>query len=219
MQRSLKHLALALMALIAPLALLAAPVFAQTGNLLPNGRFDLIDGIIGWQVISPQISSLSFDPALDADACSGSGSASATADPSVDFGTASYRVCLGAVSPGQIYWIAGEVLFPSSAIAGRANLTLSFLTGPNCTVAYAPGGIFAGYAVSTAAGWQRVAAGPAIPDGTAQSVMIDVMVTQIVGAEPAVSATFDEIRVTLTDGIFADDLELGESCRWSGILP
>jgi hypothetical protein len=215
MQRLQKYLALSMMA---PLALLAVSAFAQTGNLLPNGRFDLIDGVSGWGVLSPQISSLDFDPMLDADACTGSGSAFATADPGNDFGTATYRVCLGAVAVGQSYWIDGEILFPSSAVAGRSNLTLNFWTGPNCDGS-ADGGLFAGYALTSVAGWQRVAAGPAVAGSQIQSVMMSVLLTQDVGAEPALQAHFDEIRVTLSDPTFVDDFELGEVCRWSLLFP
>lgn len=215
MRKLQQQLALAVMA---PLALLAVPVFGQTGNLLPNGRFDLIDGVTGWQVLSPQMSSLAFDPMLDVNSCTGSGSALATADPSVDFGTATYYVCLGTVAAGQSYRISGEILFPSSAVSGRSNLTLNFMTGANCD-GTANGGLFAGYALSSVAGWQRVAAGPAVPDGSIQSVKMSVLLTQLVGAEPALLAYFDEIRVTVTDGIFADDFELEESCRWSAAVP
>lgn len=215
MKKLQKHLALSVMA---PLALLAASAFAQTGNLLLNGRFDLVDGVIGWEVLSPQSSSLTFDPMLDFDACTGSGSALATTDPNIDFGTAVYKVCLGAVAAGQSYRISGEILFPSSAVAGRSNLTLNFMTGPNCD-GTANGGLFAGYVLSSVAGWQHVAAGPADPDVSIQSVLMSVMLTQLVGAEPALQAHFDEIRVTLSDGTFADDFELGEGCRWSVVLP
>lgn len=215
MQKLQQHRVLSVMA---PLALLAVSAFAQTGNLLPNGRFDLDDGVIGWELLSPQMSALDFDPMVDADDCTGSGSAFATADPEIDFGTGVYRVCLGAVAAGQAYRISGEILFPSSAVTGRSNLTLNFMTGPNCD-GTANGGLFAGYALSSVAGWQHVAAGPAVPDAEIQSVMMSVMLTQLVGAEPELQAYFDELRVTLSDWTFADDFEAEESCRWSFVFP
>ena len=72
---------------LAALIALCSPLVAQTGNLVPNGRFDVPDGVTGWQVINPEFNALVFDPANDADACVGSGSAHGSCDPSVDFGT------------------------------------------------------------------------------------------------------------------------------------
>lgn len=203
---------------LAALIALGSPLVAQTGNLVPNGRFDNADGVTGWQVINPEFNALVFDPANDADACVGSGSAHGTCDPSVDFGTGEYRTCLGAANPGQSYWIAGEFLFLSSAVAGRSNLTLTFWNGPNCTGS-PTNGLFAGYALSSVAGWQFVAAGPITPAAGTQSAQLRVLVTQIVGAEPAVEVRFDEIRATRTNWVFVEDFEIGSTCRWSVAAP
>ena len=53
----------------------------------------------------------------------------------------------------------------------------------------------------------------------AVSVMISVLLTQNVGADPAVEALADEVRVTAADWIFAEDQEIGEPCRWSSTQP
>jgi len=205
-------------AALAALIVLCSPLVAQTGNLVPNGRFDTTDGITGWDVINPEFNALAFDPAHDADGCVGSGSAHGTCDPSVDFGTGEYRTCLGAASPADSFWIAGEFLFLSSAVSGRSNLTLTFWDGPNCTGS-PTNGLFAGYALSSVAGWQFLAAGPITPAAGTQSAQLRVLVTQIVGAEPAVEVRFDEVRATRTNWILVEDLELGSTCRWSAAVP
>ena len=202
----------------AAVLLLCAPAAAQTGNLVPNGRFDTTVGIAGWQVINPEFNALVFDAALDADDCPGSGAAHGTCDPGVDFGTGEYRTCLGAVSSADSLFISGEFLFASSAVEGRSNLTLSFYDGPDCTGTNT-NGLFAGYALSSVAGWQHLEAGPVAPDPAAQSAQLRVLLTQIVGAQPAVEVRFDEIRVTRADWVFAEDVDLGSTCRWSVAVP
>ena len=73
--------------------------------------------------------------------------------------------------------------------------------------------------LSSVSRWQHVAAGPAVPDAEIQSVMMSVMLTRLVGAEPELQVYFDEIRVTLSNWTFADDFEAEESCRWSFVFP
>ena len=203
---------------LAAVVLVCAPAAAQTGNLVPNGRFDLGVGVTGWQVVNPEYNALVFDSTLDVDGCAQSGVAHGICDPPVDFGTGEYRVCLGAVSTAESFTISGELLFLSSAVEGHANLTLTFWDGPNCTGDYT-NGLFAGYAVSDVTGWQHVEAGPVSPDPASQSAMMRVLLTQIVGSQPAIEVRFDEIRVTLSDWVFAEDLEIGETCRWSQAVP
>jgi hypothetical protein len=198
--------------------LLAVPTFAQPGNLLTVGRFDSAAEVADWEVMSPQYSGLSFEATADADQCDGSGSALATSNPAANAGTAEYRACVGPVVPGAAYWIGGEVRFPSSAVDGTANLTLSFLTGAGCT------GLFdthlaSGYALSNVGGWQRVGGGPSVPLAGAQSVMLRLLLTQTTGSQPQIAAQFDELRVTTTDWIFAEDVEIGEACRWDSEPP
>ncbi len=201
-------------ATFAALAVLCALVMAQTGNLVPNGRFDLADGVSGWTVAFPTSSSLTFDGSLDRDDCVGSGVALASGDPSSDFASVLFSICLGAVSPSESFRMSGDFRFESSIYAARSNLTLGFFDDADC------GGAdiddhFAGYAESSVAGWQHVEGGPFTPPPTVQSAQLRVFLTQIVGAEPAISVQFDEIRVTRTDWIFAEDFEVGETCRWS----
>jgi hypothetical protein len=177
---------------LAAVVLVCAPAAAQTGNLVPNGRFDLGVGVTGWQVVNPEFNALVFDSTLDFDGCTQSGVAHGSCDPPVDWGTGEYRACLGAVSTAESFKISGEFLFLSSAVDGHA---------------------------SDVSGWQHVEAGPVSPDPASQSVMLRVLLTQIVGSEPAIEVRFDEIRVTHTDWVFAEDLEIGETCRWSQAVP
>ena len=139
MQKLQQHRVLSVMA---PLALLAVSAFAQTGNLLPNGRFDLNDGVIGWELLSPQMSSLTSTPWSTPTTAPARGALSPPPTRTSTSGPAVYRVCLGAVAAGQSYRISGEILFPSSAVTG-AWPTLNFMTGPNCD-GTANGGLFAG---------------------------------------------------------------------------
>lgn len=205
-------------AAFAALAVLRAPVMAQTGNLVPNGRFDLADGVIGWVVASPENSSMTFDASADLNDCLGSGVALGTNNSSSDAGSAQYRVCLGAVSPDESFRMSGEFRFESSAVSGRANLTLRFFSSANCEGTLTSTG-FAGYAQSATAGWQHLEAGPVTPAPTAQSAALVVFLTKTFGADPAVSVQFDEIRVTRIEWIFAEDFEVGETCRWSLVAP
>ena len=201
-------------AAIAALVVVCAPVVAQTGNLVPNGRFDFADGVTGWTVVFPDSSSLTFDGSLDADGCTGSGVALGTADSIVDGGAAMFTICLGAVSPSDSFHMSGELRFESSTYPARANLTLGFFDGVDCGGADLGGG-FAGFAVSDVAGWQHLEAGPVLPAPTVQSAELRVFLTQMVGSDPAIQVQFDEIRVTHSDWIFAEDFEVGETCRWS----
>jgi len=201
-------------AAIAALLVVCAPVVAQTGNLVPNGRFDFADGVNGWSVAFPALSSLTLDGSLDVDDCVGSGVALGTADLVIDGSAVPFTICLGAVSPSESFRISGEFRFESSTFAARANLTLTLLDGSDCGGAYV-GGLFAGYAVSDVAGWQHIEAGPITVPATVQSATLTVFLTQIVGSDPAIQVQFDEIRVTRPDWVFAEDFEVGESCRWS----
>ena len=116
--------------------------------------------------------------------------------------------------PTRRYRISGEFRFESSAVSGRANLTLRFYSAADCEGTLTNTG-FAGYAQSAIAGWQHLEASPFTPAPTAQTAALVVFLTKTVGADPAVSVQFDEIRVTHTDWIFAEDFEVGETCRWS----
>jgi len=193
-----------------------APAAAQTGNLVPNGRFDV--GVSGWVVLNPSYNALVFDATLDFDDCTQSGVAHGICDPPVDYGVGQYAVCLGAVSPPESFNISGEFLFLSSAVSGRAYVNLSFYDGPNCTGAHTNGAATES-AESDVTGWQHVEAGPVTPDPTAQSAWLVVGLVQNVGSQPAIEVRFDEIRVTCPDWVFAEDLEIGETCRWSGVAP
>jgi hypothetical protein len=200
------------------LLLYSAPAVAQPGNLLSVGRFDAAVEIADWEVMSPQYSGLAFDATADADQCDASGSALATSNPAANAGTAEYRACLGPVVPGAEYWIGGEIRFPSSAVDGHAHLTLSFLTGAGCTGLFDTH-LFAGSALSSVSGWQTVAAGPAVPLAGAQSVLLRLLLVQTTGSQPQIAAQFDELRVTIANWIFAEDVELGEACRWDSEPP
>jgi hypothetical protein len=202
--------------LVALAALAAAPVAAQTGNLVP-GQLDDVGSIAAWQVGNPVTSSASFS-ALDADGCAGSGSLRADFDTPVDFATADYSVCLATVVPGAGYAIAADFLFDTNAYAARANLSLSFYGGADCTGDYL-NGLFAGYAQSAVAGWQHVESGPVTADAAAQSALMSIMLTQIVGADPAIHALADNVRVTAAEWVFAESFEVGEACRWSSVAP
>lgn len=193
---------------------LALPAGAQPGNLLANGQFDLSGaGVEGWLVLSPEFSTFFHYPSPDADDCGESGSGRAFSDPDLNFTTAEYRYCIGPVVPGASYWIGGAILFPTSAVHGKANLTLTFRTGPDCTGS-SDSALFAGYATSDVAGWQQVTSGPIVAGAAAQSARLRLLLTQDVGSEPGIEAFFDNLRVTSTDWVFADDFELGVICRW-----
>ncbi len=194
----------------------AAPAMAQPGNLLANGQFDLAVGVEGWSVVSPQYSTFFHYPTPDADDCGESGSGRAFSNPAGNFGSAEYRYCIGPVIPGTSYWVGGAILFETAAVQGRANLTLGFWTGADCTGAQ-DSGLFAGHAMSDVAGWQRFTSGPAVPGPAVDSVMLRLILTQDVGSEPGIEAFFDNLRVTTTDWIFADDFELEVACRWTEV--
>ena len=193
-----------------------APAAAQTGNLVPNGRFDV--GVSGWVVLNPSYNALVFDATLDFDDCTQSGVAHGICDPTVDYGVGQYVVCLGAVATAESYKISGEFLFLSSAVSGRAYMNISFFDGPDCTGAHT-NGVASGYALSDVVGWQHVDGGPVTPDPTTLSASLTVRLVQFVGADPAIEVRFDEIRVTRTEWVFAEDLEIGEPCRWTQVVP
>ena len=201
---------------LAAVLLICGHAAAQTGNLVPNGRFDV--GVSGWVVLNPSYNTLAFDATLDFDDCTQSGVARGICDPPVDYGVGQYGVCLGAVSPAQSFNISGEFLFLSSAVSGRAYLSLSFFDGPNCTGAHT-NGVATDSAESDVTGWQHVDAVPVTPDPTAQSAWLVAGLVQNVGSQPAIEVRFDEIRVTHPDWVFAEDLEIGETCRWSQVAP
>jgi len=197
--------------------LVAATAGAQPGNLVASGQFDDSADVGDWFVLSPGYSGASHST-TDADSCAGSGSFLATADPPNDFSTATYWVCLGAIQPATDYSISGDFHFASQTYAARANLTLNFKDGPDCTGDFT-NGLFAGYAESAVTGWQHVAAGPVTPGAGTQSAMISILLTQYVGDEPEIFVRADNVRVVASGWIFGEGVELGSTCRWSATVP
>lgn len=210
----LRSLSLYFLSLVA----LAGAVAAQNGNLATNGQFDHGQGIAGWQVVSPAYSSLSFVPGTDAGGCVASGAALGISDPDSDFGTADYRICVPGLAAGAAYRIAGSFRFDSDLVAGRANVTLSFFTGTDCTGS-SPGSTFAGYALTGTSGWQTVASGPHLAPAGTQSALLRALLTQEFGAQPAIEVLFDDIRVASAAWLFGDGFEVGARCRWSAGNP
>jgi hypothetical protein len=139
-------------------------------------------------------------------------------NPPVDFGTGESRLCIGAVSPAGSYRIAGDVRFVTTAYPARVNLTLTFYGAAACTGSVL-NGLFAGYATHDVSGWQRIAAGPVVPDPAAVSARIRILAFQDVGADPGFEVEVDNVQVTAAGWLFAEDFEAGATCRWSEALP
>lgn len=200
-------------AALAAWLLLCAPAAAQTGNLISVGRFDSAGDVGAWSVASPQISSLAFDASADCDGCLTSGVALGTCDSPVDFGTASFSVCLEGIPVSVGYRMSGEFRFPSNVLPARANLTLLFYPVAGCQGTDLGGG-FAGYAQSAVAGWQHLESGSLLAPEATASAWFGVLLTQLTGSDPAVQVQFDEIRLTTDGWVFAEDFEADETCRW-----
>ncbi|MCB1009822.1 MAG: hypothetical protein KDB94_13135 [Acidobacteria bacterium] len=195
-------------------ALTATIAVAQPGNLAPNGQFDDPQGIGGWSVANTSISSLAFEADVDADDCPASGAAFGSSDPSIDGGTAEYRVCVTGLDDATTYRITGRFRFDSDLVVGRANVSVNFYATTNCSASDL-GGQFAGYARTDVAGWQRVTSVPSPTPAGTQSAWLRVLLTQTHGAQPEIEVLFDDIRLERAAAIFGDGAEGGGTCRWN----
>jgi hypothetical protein len=200
--------------LAAALGALAAPVRAQEGNRIGNGRFDDADEIDGWTAPFPE-GDLAWAEFDDDDFCLNSGAAEATSTTEGASQTVFFYTCVSPVTGSAQYRLSASFWFKEGVFDGNAQTNPLFFDEPGCAGGgLASPGFFAGTAVTEASNWQRFSVVGTAP-AAAESAQIRFQLVKEVGSDPQLQVLVDELYFGPPGYIFADDFEVGAGCRWT----
>ncbi len=203
----------AVTASVVAMAGLVVPAARGSSNLLPNGDFD--QDASGWTFITPGDGFAAWGNSPDACACAASGSYGILNTSGTDGGEAIVESdCLPA--NGEVDdRLSGEFSFviPSSNGA-LAYLVVDFFDDSGCDSGSPLAEFGTGSVLDDVSGFQGVLSQVAAPSGTAFARVF--VVVQKLDSNDTVGVGVDHVALVPASAVFEDDLEVGETCRWSG---
>ena len=191
--------------------LLASP--AGAGNLLPTGRFDdPADVDPGWIEIETD-GEMTWDGTRDVDECTNSGVAELENFAIAASAAVNFFSCAPAVPGETSLRLGASFYFPTQTRDGQANLAVFWLDKAAC-VGNSLGSVSAPAALSTLEEqWIGIESEVVSPSGTASAMIAVMLIKDLAGS--TLTARMDEVFLTPTTDLFLEDLEVGETCRWS----
>lgn len=196
------------------ICLAAGPLGAGV-NLLANGDFDVTPGVTGWLVGEPSVSAVEWQPS-DADDCLQSGLARLSNTSPDGFHWAFLKTC-AAASEGETYRLSLEVRFLAGTATSIFLSQVAFWDGADCTGTMTSASYGLGLD-STSTSWTPLVWPDISVPGGSQSVLLQL----ILAKEPAgglAQLEVDRVLLTPNPYLFADGVEVGETCRWDAALP
>jgi len=182
-------------------------------NLMPNGDFDNTLGVAGWDALSSEMDVLA-DLGVDANSCPGSESMRirnlGTSDGHVTLTSA----CALGIALDTTYEAWADFEFIDATSCSVA-LDIDYFSSADCSGAPLVHYAMPQYPSSGANGWFQLVddALPAPP--TALSVAVRVRFIKDFAADAQANVIVDRVRLAPLGLVFAEDQEIGSSCRWS----
>ena len=202
--------------LLLSVLLLLAGRPASGENLLAAGKFDSPEEIEAWTVTSDPgtEASMTFEAAIDAGACAGSGSAILATSGSFPH-QADYEICIGSVTGGEEYRFGLEIYFPHGQGPGGLYWSLDWFDEPNCGGNFLYGSSVGPVGIDP--DWQPVQLTTTTPEeGASARVRLELVAPE----EPNQPYLYvDRVFVQPVADVFVDGFEVGETCLWSAISP
>jgi len=195
-------------------AFVVSPLFAQTGNLVNNPRFD--SSVSGWTVPLGFEGSLSYDSGDTFDSCSGLSGALYlyTNATQSGHGAAAYSTCINTPPVGVSYRVGTSAEFFQTTYPAHVVAVVLALDAPSCSGSVI-GATNSGQIYDSVTGWQAAwGNGLTIPEGT-QSLEVYVQLTRDSDDATPIAADIDNVVLVPSTYVFGDDLEIDDLCRWS----
>jgi hypothetical protein len=203
------------LALTITLGAFDSPCSSAPPNLVDDGEFDGEESVDAWTLRTPSISEVAWT-STDASGCgdlSGSALAANTAAPAS--ATTAFDYCVDGILEGNVYSFGGLLRFPEDqATTGHAQVELAWLPLAGC-FGESIDKVILETLESTETGWHRRRHGSADAPQDAISARLSVVLAKDQSAG-SLDVRFDRFYMVDQPGfLFADEFELGSTCRWS----
>ena len=200
--------------------LAAAGPATALDNLLPNGDFDGGAGTAHWDALSsPSDMTLLTNLGVDADDCPGSTSMRDENTGTTDGKGTLASTCATSFAPGTSYDASAEAKFLDTTTSCSVALDVDYFASTDCSgapLAHYPAPPFHS---GTSTDWFLL--GDGVPPGpaTTQSVAVRIRFIKDFAADAQANVNIDRVRLAPTGLVFAEDFEIGATCRWSVVQP